>query len=39
VIQQNERERRPGFLQRAQGQVTLMIAVTIVMLIFAWNYI
>ena len=39
MTQERERERRPGFLQRAQGQVTLLIAVMIVMLIFAWNYI
>jgi hypothetical protein len=35
----NEKERRPGFLQSAPGQVTLVIVTTIVMLIFAWNYI
>jgi hypothetical protein len=35
----NEKERRAGFLQSAPGHVTLVIVTTIVMLIFAWNYI
>jgi hypothetical protein len=35
----NEKERRPGFLQSAPGQVTLIIATLIAMLIFAWNYV
>jgi hypothetical protein len=39
MTQQNERERRSGFLQSAPGSVTLLIAAVIVMLFFAWNYI
>jgi hypothetical protein len=39
VTQQRERERRPGFLESAPRQVTLLIFAMIVMLIFAWNYI
>jgi len=35
----NESERRPSFIQSAPGQVTLLIATTTAMLIFAWNYI
>jgi hypothetical protein len=35
----NEKQHHPGFLQSAPGHVTLVIVTTIVMLIFAWNYI
>jgi hypothetical protein len=33
VTQQNEKERRPGFLQSAQGQATLFI-VGIILVVF-----
>jgi len=36
---QNEGERRPGFLQGAPAHVTLVIAVTVVLLFFAWSFI
>ena len=39
MTQRNEKELRPGFLQSATGPVTLLVAVMVVMLIFAWNYI
>jgi len=39
VTQQSERERRPGFLETAPRQIILLIALMVVMLIFAWNYI
>jgi hypothetical protein len=39
VAQLDEKELRPGFLQSAPGPVTLLVAVMVVMLIFAWNYI
>ena len=39
VAQLNEKQLRPGFFQSAPGQVTLLIATMVVMLIFAWSYI
>jgi hypothetical protein len=36
---QNEREPRPSFLQGAPGHVTLVVAVTVVLLFFAWSFI
>jgi hypothetical protein len=36
---QNEREQRPSFFQSAPGHVTLVIAVTVVLLFFAWSFI
>jgi hypothetical protein len=39
MTQQNEKERRLGFLRGAPGHVTLVIATMLVLLIFAWGYI
>ena len=39
MAQLDEKELRPGFLQSAPGPVALLVAVMVVMLIFAWNYI
>jgi hypothetical protein len=35
----DDQKYRRGFFQNAGAQVTLLIAATVVMLIFAWNYI
>ena len=39
VTHKDEKESRPGFLQSAPGQVILLIAVVVVMLLFAWSFI
>jgi hypothetical protein len=36
---QNDQNRHPGFLQNATGQLMLLGAATIVLLIFAWSYV
>ena len=38
VTQQNEKRRR-GFLQNVPGQVTLVVAAVVVMLVFVLTYI
>ena len=35
----NDENRYPGFLQNVIGQLTLLGAATIVLVIFAWSYV
>jgi hypothetical protein len=35
----NDQNRRPGFLQSATGQMTLLVVAIIVVLVIAWKYV
>ena len=35
----NDENRRPGFLQSAAGQLTLLVVGVILLLAFAWGYL
>ena len=39
MTMQSDRNNRPGFLQSATGQMTLLVVVLIVVVLFAWRYI
>ena len=37
MTMQSDQKRRPGFLQSATGQVTLLVVAIIAVVIFAWR--